>query len=360
MPLRYFFAFVPLLLAAPAFVVGQSTTPLPILFDITLAGQRLEGMPLAWSKEKVFLLGRDGVMSSFDPRTVGSFQKTNRAFEPYTAQWMKTALSNELGADYDVSESGRFLVAHPRGQGRQWVDRFDELSRAFTMYFKVRGFELREPAFPLIAVVYRTREEFQRAVISQGMTPGEHLIGCYLSSNNRTAMFDLDQGRGGANRAETLATVVHEASHQLAFNTGIHSRWAPPPRWVAEGLGTMFEARGVWDSQAFPNRADRINRERLEHFRAMRKTRKPDAVLALLRDDRPFDAAVLDAYAEAWALTFYLVETYPREYAQYLKKTGDAAPSRRTSRRNESPTSWRCSAAIFACSMRAICALSTN
>ena len=32
------------------------------------------------------------------------------------------------------------------------------------------------------------------------------------------------------------------------------------------------------------------------------------------------------AYAEAWALTYYLVETQPREYAKYLALTADRPP----------------------------------
>ena len=34
------------------------------------------------------------------------------------------------------------------------------------------------------------------------------------------------------------------------------------------------------------------------------------------------------AYAEAWALSFYLTETQPRQYGQYLKRTGSRPPFR--------------------------------
>ena len=32
------------------------------------------------------------------------------------------------------------------------------------------------------------------------------------------------------------------------------------------------------------------------------------------------------AYAEAWAFTFFLVETEPRKYAQYLARTAERPP----------------------------------
>ena len=40
-------------------------------------------------------------------------------------------------------------------------------------------------------------------------------------------------------------TIIHEAAHQTAFNTGVHTRCGDSPRWLVEGLGTMFEARKV-------------------------------------------------------------------------------------------------------------------
>ncbi len=119
---------------------------------------------------------------------------------------------------------------------------------------------------------------------------------------------------------------MHEALHQVAFNTGIHQRWSPPPRWVAEGLGTLFEAPGIWQSRNYPRAEDRINRMRLADYHANQKNRAPDRLAQLLSSDRPFEISPIAAYAEAWALTYYLVETQPREYARYLALTASRSP----------------------------------
>jgi hypothetical protein len=93
---------------------------------------------------------------------------------------------------------------------------------------------------------------------------------------------------------------------------------------VAEGLGTLFEARGVNNSRAYTNQSDRINRERLEQFQQYRASRrKPDSLMQLIASDRVFDRDAAAAYGEAWMFTFYLVETLPREYAQYLSRTAN-------------------------------------
>ena len=39
----------------------------------------------------------------------------------------------------------------------------------------------------------------------------------------------------------TVATVVHEATHQMAFNCGLHTRYADIPVWVSEGIAMYFE-----------------------------------------------------------------------------------------------------------------------
>jgi hypothetical protein len=43
----------------------------------------------------------------------------------------------------------------------------------------------------------------------------------------------------------------------------------------------------------------------------------------LLTTDNAFQSDPDGAYGEAWALSFYLCETQPRAYAEYLKRTAD-------------------------------------
>jgi hypothetical protein len=154
------------------------------------------------------------------------------------------------------------------------------------------------------------------------------VIGYYSSQSNRIALYDMAEGTHSHSAwQQNAATVVHEATHQTAFNTGIHRRFAVTPTWIAEGLGTLFEARGVWDSSQFPRLEDRVNRERLANFREYLKAgRPPQGFLLLVADDRQFQANPMAAYAEAWALTFYLVEKEPRKYAQLLAKTAALEP----------------------------------
>jgi len=81
----------------------------------------------------------------------------------------------------------------------------------------------------------------------------------------------------------------------------------------------MFEAPGVNDSRGYPQRSQRINRGRLRGFRSLVAAgHKPELLISLIRSDRLFRTNPGAAYAEAWALTFYLAETHPRKWTRYL------------------------------------------
>ena len=147
-------------------------------------------------------------------------------------------------------------------------------------------------------------------------------MGYYSRDSNRILLFDLTDEYGDEGASENLATIIHEATHQTAFNTGIHNRFALPPLWTVEGLATMFEAPGVYDSRRFPSLASRINRGRLNEFRRYAAPRRTaQAIADLVESDRLFQSQPEAAYAHAWALTFYLSEQQPAAYGRYLAKT---------------------------------------
>jgi hypothetical protein len=122
------------------------------------------------------------------------------------------------------------------------------------------------------------------------------------------------------------STMVHEATHQVAYNLGLHSRIGSPPRWLVEGLAMVFETPGQRDRTSGGRLINRVNHERYIWFGGYRKRRPRRDLETYLRGDAPFGNAVLDAYAEAWALTFFLIETRPAQYARYLQRVNARSP----------------------------------
>jgi hypothetical protein len=299
-----------------------------ILMRAEVRGQRLEGRPLAVSDGQVQFLARDGRLLTFRPGEAKNYEQIGPKFKPYSASELRARLEAEYGRSFDVTSTGHYVVVHPAGEKDQWAERFEELFRSFQHYFGVRGVRLEPPPFPLVAVVLPTQEDFIRQAAREGAPVGTSVLGYYSPLSNRIMLFDITRGRPNSKDWRYNAeTIIHEATHQTAFNTGIHSRFGGSPKWVVEGLGTLFEAPGVSDSRHSALQAERINRDRLEQFkRYAAGRRRPGAAAELIASDRLFASDVDAAYAESWALTFFLVETEPRKYAQYLQKTSPRPP----------------------------------
>jgi hypothetical protein len=292
------------------------------LFRLTLNSQPQEGTPLLFNEKQVFLLTRSGRLLEFAPTEATDFAQLSGAFRSYSPAEMRGQLLREFGKGFEVSGGGRFLVVHPAGQQDVWAPRFEELQRSFAHYFAARGLKLPEPRFPLVAVVFARQADFARYAIADGNQASSSMLGYYSPATNRIAMFDMTAGsKQSANDWTVNAeTIIHEALHQCAFNAGLHNRFAQTPRWVAEGLGTLFEARGVWNSRQYPAAAERVNRGQLESFRRYLARRKSSAIGELVSADRQFETDGLGAYAESWALTHFLSETEPKKYLQYLQR----------------------------------------
>ncbi len=299
-------------------------TAAEFMFRATVDGETFEGRPLAWTDDEMHLLGRDGRRHSFNPHDAKDAKKTSPTFIGYTVPEMRRELYREFGDALDITTTQHYVVVHPRGSQNDWAARFEELYRSFRAYFRVRGFEVEEPKFPLVAIVYRNRGDFTRASADVLNELPEGSPGYYDGFTNRVQLFDVTT-ENGADWTTNADLIVHEATHQTAFNVGIHNRFADQPKWLTEGLATMFEARGVWNSQSFHTFKDRINEGELAAFRAGLAKRRPGTLANLVASDRLFRTDANAAYAEAWAMMLYLCETHPRELAEYFRKTAARA-----------------------------------
>jgi len=298
------------------------------MIEATIHGQRVEGAPLRWTDDKVWLMARDGRLWDFAPDDAINFRKTSSYFAPYSAREMTAALQLELGQRFDVSATPHYLVCHPPGQAVNWGERFEQMFRQFGHYFNVRGLNLRQPEMPMVAIVFTTRNDFLHYAVGDDFHPGAEVLGYYSPRTNRVAMFDGAISQSGrVDWRQSAAMLVHEAAHQAAFNTGVHSRLTSPPQWLAEGLATLFEARGVWNSDQYRQLPDRINPSRLGEFRQFASGHaSPEWIQKLVSSDRPFRQNTSLAYAQSWALTFYLSEREPRAYSKYLATTAGRPP----------------------------------
>ncbi len=222
-----------------------------------------------------------------------------------------------------MSGTGNYLVVHPAGQGQRWAQRFEDLFRSMIHYFSTRGIPTSRPTFPLVAVVFPTRAAFFEQAAKQGDRLPSSVLGYYHTNSNRIMLFDSSEFFGGDWRTNA-ETIVHEAAHQTAFNVGIHNRFVRPPKWIIEGLGTLFESPGIYDARMYPDLSNRINQEQLRIYRRYFPDELPKGLLqALVTNDKVFYLNSDVAYAVSWAMTFMAAETQPSKLSEYLQITAN-------------------------------------
>lgn len=312
--------------------------------EVKIIDRTIRGKILAHNAHQFWIVARDGRLTDFPIDAVTSFKPLTETFRPYTAAEARDALRREMGSAFEVVGTGHYIVCAPAGQGQAVGREFEELYRSFRVYISARSFTFKDPEFPLIAIVFPDQAAFSRYASGDGITAGPNLKGYYHPVSNRIALFRTDTSVStrlpptgelqslstrawGTIEASLQDTIVHEATHQVAFNCGLHTRMGKNPKWAVEGLATMFESTGVREGGSRSTLMSRVNRERFVWFGNFAKTRrKPRSLGEFVSDDELFSSATLDAYSQAWALTFFLNETRSSSYARYLQSVAKRDP----------------------------------
>jgi hypothetical protein len=253
-------------------------------------------------------------------------------------------IAAELPAGFDVHVTKHYVVCFDtsRDYARWCAALFERLHEAFVNFWSKAGLEVHDPPRPLVVVIFSDRRAYEAHAARDLGAAADRVVGYYNLLTNRVTTYDLTgtdslprasgSPRGPAGieilsspaAAGLVATLVHEATHQMAFNCGMHRRLAPVPLWVSEGIATYFETPDLENARGWRG-IGRVNRPRLDHFLA---THRRGAVAAIVADDDRFRAAdgPLDAYAAAWALTRYLVDSRKREFVTYLRAQAARPP----------------------------------
>jgi hypothetical protein len=313
------FVCLTLVCCAPGDAAAQSLG----LVEFFSAGKARRGLALVELANEVVVLGRDGSLNSIDPRGRHPVRSLSGNYQPLTAAELRNQLRREFGRDFEVTATKNFLVVQPQGRGNRWPDLFEQSHREFVTYMSKRGVHVREGRFPMVAVVFPDQvamyDEFKRQKIDVSRVAG-------LYSNNSNRVMTHDGGR----LSSIAATVRHEAAHQSAFNSGVHSRVNDTPKWITEGIGQMFESAVMTRSGSHVR--DRVNRDSMRfiqaNYQGRHDTRLSESIIRLIEDDTMFadDNAVEAAYALSWAMMFYLAERQPQEFTKMLEHTARRPP----------------------------------
>lgn len=292
----------------------------------------------------ILLRGRDGRLWNILPARVEQRETMTEAYRPLTSDEAAATLKEELGAEFEIVRTKHYVIASRAGtRYAQWCGAlFERLFDTFHTFWRGKPLDLGEPDGPLVAIILANEKQFTDfAAKDVGAAAAAGAKGYYSIASNRIVLYDLTAGESSA-PAKTLdditkkisqspfnvATVVHEATHQIAFNTGLHTRQADNPVWLTEGMAMYFETPDLNNRTGWRT-VGKVSDGRLKQFRAyVQQRRKPNSLATLLATDQRFTDVDLaaDAYAEAWTLTHYLIKTKRKLYLEYLARLAAKPP----------------------------------
>jgi hypothetical protein len=287
----------------------------------------------------LLLLSADGELHAIQPDEIIRRTHDDEPFQPLPAEELGRKLLKKLPDGFKARSTAHYLICYNTSDAyAEWCGAlFERLYRAR------KGFKLHEPEFPLVAIVFADRAAYAKYAEAELGPGAASIVGYYHMQTNRVTMYDLTgmeslrapgKSRGSAAQINqmlaqpaaeaSVATIIHEATHQIAFNSGLQKRFADIPLWVSEGLAVYFETPDLQSAKGWRN-IGAVNRPRLDRFREYLTSRNGNSLQTLSMDDQRFrdTRQALDAYAEAWALNYYLLRQKPREYVAYLKSLSE-------------------------------------
>ena len=295
----------------------------------------LEGRVRVQAQDGGLLLeDRQGVLWPITASQTPVIETLEAPFTAMTAEELSTSLKAEFGEGFEVVRTPHYLICTNAGPGYgQWCGQlFERLHIGFQKFWKDRLPGLEAPDRPLVAIAFATQKEYQDFQVTDAGGVVGAAQGYFSARTNRMVLFDQSASGAGQSRTAAeiqkqalrnpgnIATVIHEAVHQLSFNIGLQTRYADNPVWFSEGLAMYFETPDL-EARAGWKTIGQINPARLDRYRTLAKQRPLEIRSILSTDDRFRDPQLaLDAYAEAWSLHFFLIRTQKEKYNLYLQQ----------------------------------------
>ena len=213
------------------------------------------------------------------------------------------------------------IISGPRqAQGEKIADVLELAYSHFKSLFERHDFELRAPEEKLTWITFADTASFNRYAAETEGRDLSPLTGYYSAGTNAVAMItpqkmstwrvkeqaspSLDIIACPPDAEADLVKLVHEAAHQLSFNTGLLKRKVMYPLWASEGLAMVFE-RSLLSEYFQSSRYTSLRARQLAMLYRRGQLIRLDEFIGMSRVD---DARAIDVYAQAWGLFQFLCD----------------------------------------------------
>ncbi len=331
----------------------QGGAPMPAANGVErtseLVGREIADFRVRAGNGKYMLEDEFGEIRILPQSNVASIEPAPDVTAKELRQRYERRLLDEFGAGFNVKSTEHFVFVSDASESYvDWCGRlFESLEEGFRLYARRNGLELTDRGEPLIVVIFARQTEFIRYAAVETGAP-DKLAAYYNMQTNRVALYDLSNVEGSGvstqtrrrrstlvetreilsrpNAAFNVATVVHEATHQIAFNRGVFLRTGPVALWTAEGLSLVFETpnghatQGGWGFRgSFPKNTRMINlfREKIDSME--------DPFRTIVAQEK-FYQNLEGSYAASWALFYYLYKKNPAALSKYMRHIAEKSP----------------------------------
>jgi hypothetical protein len=246
------------------------------------------------------------------------------------------------GQVYKILDTDHFsLVYSPDIKDDEKIASILELAYChFQTLFTDSSFEPVTPAEKLRWITFTDKDSFNLYALNTENQDLSWLNGYYSAKTNVVAVVSPQkiskwqiQSENEHNSniiacppdAETgLAKIVHEAAHQLAFNTELQKRKLMYPFWVSEGLATYFE-QSMFSAYFESSRYSSIRKKGLIKACSQKKLIPLDRFISMTSLNETVSA--VDAYAQAWGFFTFLIENNKNSLKTYLSRLYKLEPA---------------------------------
>ena len=330
------------------FALTLTLSPFSAALGIERLLVNLDGRERQFAGEAIYEDSAGGVLLKTDEGGIWTLsaknilQRTSDETElvPLDKEQLAERLLEELGPDFQVHESKHYVVVYNTTRKYAiWTSSLlERLQKGFLAFWEKAGADVHEPEHPLAVLIFNNRASYIRHAKAELGPAAGNAIGYYSLQTNRIVMYDLTgsqaQLREETNRGSLkdisrllqnpkakplVATIIHEATHQIAYNCGLQTRFVDNPIWLSEGMAVYFETPNL-DSNRLWSGTDKVNYSRWNLFRKNVRSGKAASLKTLISDDNRLrhPQTAVDGYAEAWAWNYFLIKWHPKEYAEYL------------------------------------------
>ncbi|MCX7426972.1 MAG: DUF1570 domain-containing protein [Planctomycetia bacterium] len=281
-----------------------------------------------------------------------------------------------MNGDVVFLRSKHYLLMHNTGatldkqlkktRAQQRLELLEMVYESFLMEFCMKGFEVDVPKEPMLVALFADKQGYvnsdestdegkanssgvynRKTNIALFFDQGTSEMHQMLSKFSRDLQKDKEEAirRHAANakdvvrQASTLQLLIevdrenddievvsHEATHQMAANTGLMPNEAPLPIWAAEGMATYFESPkdAAWAG------IGSVNESRLKWYRGLSSDQEHSNVDFIVSDELFRRAGntytTIHGYGQAWALTHFLMTHHFDKLMKYYQLIAKKKP----------------------------------